>query len=87
MALDIERFGERLATYAEVLERHNRQVRDDYEALHAGFRRLFSFYAGEQAEELARRWQRSADWFEHYLRHTEDLRRFLDERSASLPRR
>jgi hypothetical protein len=87
MALDLERFGERLADYAETLARHNQDVREDYETLNDGFRRLFDVYAGEQAEELARRWHQTADWFEDYLSHTQELCTFVEERSAALRRR
>jgi len=80
MAMNVNQFKADLAEYQRSLEKHVKQLEQDFEELQPLWAGLSSEYGGESAEELLAAWSQTASWFEEYMHNTRNLSRFLEDR-------
>jgi uncharacterized membrane-anchored protein YhcB (DUF1043 family) len=84
MALDVDKLHRALRNYSQELDKHQRELSGDFKTVNDLFALLFTYYGGQNAEELKRGWQQTAEWFREYQSATIRLNEHLQERARHL---
>ena len=73
-----------LIDYRATLERHVRQVRDEFAELEIRWRAFSAVYEGDAAEQFKEGWARTTARFGEYVERTAAIARVLDDRIDDL---
>ncbi len=84
MAVNVEHLIVGLEEYNGSLNSHLSNLVSDFNSLKEFYHRLASEYEGEAANAFKAAWGITSEWFEEYLRDSQDLSKFLEERIESL---
>lgn len=84
MALDVDKLHRSLRDYSLKLDKHQRELAEDFQTVNELFAMLFAHYGGQNAEELKRGWHQTAEWFREYQSATIRLNEHLQEGARHL---
>lgn len=84
MALNVDKLQSSLRDYSLKLDKHQRELAEDFKTVDNLFALLFAHYGGQNAEELKRGWHQTAEWFREYQSATIRLNEHLLEGARHL---